>query len=171
MQPYIEVAQVVSAELSPGDDVLTFTDGNNLKLAGNFVTTADDTITLAYDGRFYKADLPANLFENDKTRFYLAFESEQKGADLFARLSRTGKIASMDEMPRLLSAALFGLKIDLLPVPPEELPQKSPNTTYFLVDTTHPFWQMIKNGRNIAVFSDLPSDSTVIKLFPVATQD
>ena len=32
------------------DDVLTFTDGNNLKLAGNFVTTADDTITLAYDG-------------------------------------------------------------------------------------------------------------------------
>lgn len=32
------------------DDALTFTDGNNLKLAGNFVTTADDTITLAYDG-------------------------------------------------------------------------------------------------------------------------
>ena len=132
---------------------------------------AEVGITLAFDGRFYRADLPANLFENDKTRFYLAFESEQKGADLFARLSRTGKIASMDEMPRLLSAALFGLKIDLLPVPPEELPQKSPNTTYFLVDTTHPFWQMIKNGRNIAVFSDLPADSTVIKLFPVATQD
>lgn len=32
------------------DDVLTFTDGNNLKLAGNFVTTADDTITLMSDG-------------------------------------------------------------------------------------------------------------------------
>ena len=132
---------------------------------------AEVGITLTHDGRFYRADLPVNLFENDKTRFYLAFESEQKGAELFARLSRTGKIASMDEMPRLLSAALFGLKIDLLPVPPEELPQKSPNTTYFLVDTTHPFWQMIKNGRNIAVFSDLPADSTVIKLFPVATQD
>jgi hypothetical protein len=27
-------------------DVLTFTDGSNLKLAGNFATTADDTITL-----------------------------------------------------------------------------------------------------------------------------
>lgn len=27
-------------------DVLTFTDGSNLKIAGNFVTTADDTITL-----------------------------------------------------------------------------------------------------------------------------
>lgn len=132
---------------------------------------AEVGITLAYDGRFYKADLPANLFENDKTRFYLAFESELKGTDLFAQLSRTGKIASMEEMPRLLSAALFGLKIDLLPVPPEELPQKSPNTTYFLVDTNHPFWQMIKNARNIAVFSDMAPESTVIKLFPVATQD
>lgn len=29
---------------------LTFTDGSNLKLAGNFVTTADDTITLVCDG-------------------------------------------------------------------------------------------------------------------------
>lgn len=37
------------------DDVLTFTDGNNLKLAGNFVTSADDTITLQYDGtNFYE---------------------------------------------------------------------------------------------------------------------
>lgn len=32
------------------DGVLTFTDGSNLVLAGNFVTTADDTITLAFDG-------------------------------------------------------------------------------------------------------------------------
>jgi uncharacterized protein YaiE (UPF0345 family) len=31
-------------------DVLTFTDGNNLKLAGNMSTTADDTITLICDG-------------------------------------------------------------------------------------------------------------------------
>jgi len=30
--------------------ILTFTDGGNLKLAGNFVTTADDTITLLCDG-------------------------------------------------------------------------------------------------------------------------
>lgn len=30
--------------------ILTFTDGSNLKLAGNLVTTADDTITLVCDG-------------------------------------------------------------------------------------------------------------------------
>lgn len=32
------------------DGTPTFTDGSNLKLAGNFVATADDTITLVYDG-------------------------------------------------------------------------------------------------------------------------
>jgi len=32
------------------DGVLTFTDGSNLKLAGDFVTTADDTIGVCYDG-------------------------------------------------------------------------------------------------------------------------
>lgn len=32
------------------DGVLNFTDGSNLKLAGTFATTADDTITLVYDG-------------------------------------------------------------------------------------------------------------------------
>lgn len=32
------------------DGILTFTDGSNLKLAGNFVTSADDTITLRWDG-------------------------------------------------------------------------------------------------------------------------
>ena len=32
------------------DGVLTFTDGSNLKLAGNFVTTADDVICLVCDG-------------------------------------------------------------------------------------------------------------------------
>lgn len=31
------------------DGALTFTDGSNLKLAGDFVTTADDTISLCYD--------------------------------------------------------------------------------------------------------------------------
>lgn len=32
------------------DGILTFTDGSNLVLAGDFVTTANDSITLAFDG-------------------------------------------------------------------------------------------------------------------------
>jgi type VI secretion system ImpJ/VasE family protein len=132
---------------------------------------AEVGVTLAWDGAMFKAELPMNLFASDKMRFYLAFESELHGQELFARLSRTGKICSVDEMPRLRQAALFGLKIELLPVAPEELPQKSPNTTWFMVDTRNPFWQNIRNTRNIAVFCDLPSDDTVIKLYPVGAEE
>ncbi|RMX04238.1 type VI secretion system baseplate subunit TssK [Corticibacter populi] len=128
---------------------------------------AEVGIALTYDGRFFKADLPESLFASDRMRFYLAFESDLGGQELAERLQRTGKIASLEDMPRLLQAALFGLKIDLLPVPPEELPQKTPNTTYFLVDTRHPFWQFIRDRRNIAVYTGTPAEETVIRLYPV----
>jgi hypothetical protein len=43
------------------DGVLTFTDGSNLKLNGNFVTSADDTITLVFDGtNFYETSRSSN---------------------------------------------------------------------------------------------------------------
>lgn len=43
------------------DGILTFTDGSNLKLNGNFVTSADDTITLVYDGtNFYEVARSTN---------------------------------------------------------------------------------------------------------------
>ena len=41
--------------------ILTFTDGSNLKLAGNFATSADDTITLVGDGTsWYEESRSAN---------------------------------------------------------------------------------------------------------------
>src|SRR3546814_12446066 len=92
---------------------------------------AEVGITLAFDGRFYKADLPAHLFESDKNRFYLAFESDVGEQALFERLSRTGKIATLEEMPKLLQAALFGLNIDPLPVPPDVFPTTPPTHTFF----------------------------------------
>jgi hypothetical protein len=56
------ITSIVATNLQAGveitlifDGALTLTDGGNLKLAGNFVTTADDTIKLVYDGsNFYE---------------------------------------------------------------------------------------------------------------------
>ena len=43
------------------DDVLTVTDGGNLKLAGNFVTALGSTITLVCDGtNWYEISRSAN---------------------------------------------------------------------------------------------------------------
>lgn len=51
------ITSITSTNLQSGvvvtlifDGALTVTDGGNLKLAGDFVTTADDTLTLVYDG-------------------------------------------------------------------------------------------------------------------------
>ena len=62
------VTSITGTAIKPGwvivlifDGILTFTDGNNLKLAGNFVTAADSTITLAYDGtNFYECARSVN---------------------------------------------------------------------------------------------------------------
>ena len=43
------------------DAVLTFTDGNNLKLAGDFVTTADDAIQLICDGTNWYQTSPGSV--------------------------------------------------------------------------------------------------------------
>ncbi len=43
------------------DDILTFTDGSNLKLAGDMTTSADDTITIICDGtNWYEQARSAN---------------------------------------------------------------------------------------------------------------
>lgn len=43
------------------DGILTVTDGGNLKLLANYVTTADDTLTLCFDGtNYYELSRSAN---------------------------------------------------------------------------------------------------------------
>jgi hypothetical protein len=62
------ITSITATNVKPGqritiifDGILTFTDGSNLKLAGNLVTTADDTITLVYDGvNFYEVGRSVN---------------------------------------------------------------------------------------------------------------
>lgn len=62
------ITSITSTNLGSGvcitlifDGILTFTDGSNLVLAGDFVTTANDTISLCYDGtNWYETDRSAN---------------------------------------------------------------------------------------------------------------
>ena len=128
---------------------------------------AEAGIRLIYDGKFFKASLPPSVFEGERTRYYLMIDSLVRGDELWARLQRTGKITTLESMPILLPKALMGLKIDPLAAPPEELPQKAGNQSYFMVDTQHPEWRMIRERGNITMFCDLNAEETIIKLFVV----
>jgi len=126
---------------------------------------AEAGITLVRDGRHYKAFLPPSIFESEKGRYYLVFDSSVRGDQLWQRLQKTAKVSPLEDMPRLLASALFGLKLELVPIPPEDVPHRGGNKTFFQIDTKHPVWSRIREQQNIAVYCDLDPNETSIKLF------
>jgi type VI secretion system ImpJ/VasE family protein len=126
---------------------------------------AEAGIALVRDGRYYKAFLPPSIFETERARYYLMFDSSVRGDVLWQRLQKTAKVSPLEDMQRLLASALFGLKVDLEPIPPEDVPQRGGNKTFFRIDTKHPVWARIREQQNIAVFCDLDPNETAIKLF------
>lgn len=122
-------------------------------------------ITLAREGRFYRAFLPPSIFEGERTRYYLMFDSPIRGEQLWQRLRKTGKVSTIADMQQLLQQALFGLRIDLLPSPPDDVPQRGGNKTFFQIDTRDLNWQRIREQQNIALYCDLEPSETTVKLF------
>jgi type VI secretion system ImpJ/VasE family protein len=140
--------------------------------AVNLLAPGPETgIKLVHDGKLFKAEIPAAALDGERTRFYIVIDSEVRGADLWTRLQRTGKVSTVEDMPKLLQAALFGLKIDPLPHAPEELPQKGGNLSYFQIDTRHPIWTTIRQRRNIAMYCDLNPADTAITLISVGAAE
>jgi len=93
------------------------------------------------------------------------FDSSVRGDQLWQRLQKTAKVSPLEDMPRLLASALFGLKLELVPIPPEDVPHRGGNKTFFQIDTKHPVWSRIREQQNIAVYCDLDPNETSIKLF------
>lgn len=128
----------------------------------------EQSVTLEFDGaEYYKADLTQDFFGQTMARFYLMIDSIVPGNEVWTRLQRTGKISSYEEISKLRSSAVFGLKIEYMPNPPEELPQRSSRYTYFRIDTASPPWRTIQANKNISVFCDLDPEDTVIKIVRV----
>ncbi len=164
---------------SPGDPGLPAYDHEDLRgrfgaaaalieLAVRGLTAGPETgIRLVFDGRVYKAELPEAIFEGERNRYYLVIDTEIRGDALWARLQKTGKVCTLEDMPRLVQSALFGLKIDPLAVAPEDLPQKGGNLSYFIVDVRHPIWATVRQRRSLAMMCDLNPNETVITLVTV----
>jgi len=127
----------------------------------------EHAVRLEFDGEYFAAAVPRDFFEGAYNRYYLVIESSLSGKDLVALLQQTGKISTRANMPQLRRAALFGLRIDYLPAPPEELPQRGGRLSYFAIDTQSQHWAAIKNAGDIAVLGQLDPNDTTIKLIVV----
>jgi type VI secretion system protein ImpJ len=122
-------------------------------------------VLLQYDGEYFSATLGDELFAGDN-RYYLAIKSDLSPAALFQRLQDTGKITTREDMPKLEKGFLFGLKIEVLESPPEELLMRA-HYRYFLIDRRSEHWQKIQDRKTMAVYCSELSPETEVRLIVV----
>lgn len=120
------------------------------RLAGS-----DDSIPLELQGDLLtnRTLIPESFFKGEQCRYYLVIESDLQGKQLEQALFETGKLSSPGDMPSLRRAHLFGLPVQYMALPPEELPQRSNQFTYFSIDTSTQHWRSVVQERAIALFS------------------
>jgi type VI secretion system protein ImpJ len=132
----------------------------------NELTTAPiGDVLLKHDGEYFSAALDQQFLTGDN-RYYLAIRSDLTPAQLYKLLQETGKITSLEEMPKLRKSFLFGLRIEVLESPPEELVMRA-HYRYFLIDQRSEHWQKIHQQRNVAVYSTALAPETEIRLLAV----
>lgn len=130
------------------------------ELLSEITTGPLSDVQLQYDGECFSAALDPQLLAGDN-RYYLAIKSNLSPAELFRLLQDTGKITSREDMPKLQKSFLFGLKIDVLESPPEELLMRA-HYRYFAIDSRSEHWQKISEQKSIALFcSSLPPESEI----------
>jgi type VI secretion system protein ImpJ len=135
------------------------------ELLNELTTTPVGDALLRHDGEYFSADLEQQFLTGDN-RYYLAIRSDLSPAQLYRLLQETGKITSREDMPKLQKSFLFGLKLEALEAPPEELVARA-HYRYFLIDQHSEHWQKIREQRNIAVSSTALASDTEIRLLAI----
>jgi type VI secretion system protein ImpJ len=78
-------------------------------------------------------------------------------------LPKLSKIASWQDIPNILTAAVAGVKVQVSHQPPSEVPVKM-GTVYFTLSTSGQYWQGITAERTVAVYLPPPFKPTETKL-------
>ncbi len=122
-------------------------------------------ITLDFDGTYYAAELKPGIFHTGN-RYYLAIRTSEDPEKIMKSMETSAKMSSREYLPILIARALPGIKLQYLPVPPQELPRRA-NTHYFQIDTHGDQWAAIEQGRNMALYWDTAPDDVEAELMVV----
>ena len=122
-------------------------------------------IQLLYDGTYFAADLSPRLFEG-RNRYYLVFETEEDTQTVIQSVGKLAKLSSREYLPILIARALPGIKLEHLPVPPQELPRRS-HSSYFQMDHHSDQWANVNKSNNIALYWDAAPEDLKAELMVV----
>jgi type VI secretion system protein ImpJ len=120
---------------------------------------------LIFDGTYYAAELDPAVFES-RNRFYLVLKTEEDPKAVLQSQATGVKMSSRENLPILIARALPGIKLEHLPVPPQELPRRA-RSLYFAVDNHSDLWALVEKGRNLAVYWDSAPEDLEVELMVV----
>lgn len=123
-------------------------------------------IRLVFDGTYFAAELKPAIFEG-RNRFYLVFRTEADPKMVLQSVTGISKLSSRTHMPILIARALPGIKVEHLPVPPQELPRRA-HSIYFAIDVHNDLWPLVQKGQNIALYWDNAPEDLEVELMVVA---
>jgi type VI secretion system protein ImpJ len=118
-----------------------------------------------YDGTYFAAELPPSVFEG-RNRFYLVMETEADPKDVLISLEKMAKLSSRETLPILIARALPGIRMEHLPVPPQELPRRA-GSIYFQIDHHSDYWTQVEKAHNLAMYWDAAPDDLTVELMVV----
>ena len=72
---------------------------------------------------------------------------------MISAVTTIAKLSSREHLPILIARALPGVRLEHLPVPPQELPRRA-HSIYFAVDYQGDQWAPVRKGNNIAFYWD-----------------
>jgi type VI secretion system protein ImpJ len=135
------------------------------RLLDEITAGPDYVIPLRYDGTYLCAELSPAMFEG-RNRFYLVCETEAEASRVIKSLETIAKLASRETLPILIARALPGIKLQHLPVPPQELPRRA-RSVYLQVDHQSDQWARVQKGNNLALFWDSAPEDVKVELMIV----
>ena len=119
-------------------------------------------IHLLYDGTYFTTEMTPQMFEG-RNRFFLVFETEEDPQTVTTAMENIAKLSSRETLPILIARALPGIRLQHLPVPPQQLPRRA-NAVYFQIDHHGDQWAQIPKGNNMALYWDTAPEDLKVEL-------
>ena len=94
--------------------------------------------------------------------YVLALDVNVPQQEVANRVPHLSKVASWKQIPKIVRSAIPGAPIKVSHRPPPEIPIR-PHEVYFMVDTSHEYWEQIVREKTIAIFLPPPFDSSRAK--------